>query len=282
MPSRTKNKPSSLLSAYTANLGQLVTRRRAESALRAAAMESALASRAKSEFLANMSHELRTPLNAIIGFGELIESLAPEKRSAGKPRQYASYIAHAGRHLLDVVNDILNISQIESGSFRLDVEPVDVKSIITSSALLAQRRIEQKNQNLDIVVPEHLPPVLGDDLRVKQILINLLSNASKFTPEGGQLRVTAESDGSDRVAIAVSDTGIGMTEDEIGRAQQPFTQIRSVYTRGEEGTGLGLTIARSLVLRHKGTFHISSTPKVGTTVKFTLPIAPGHPPPERN
>src|SRR5690349_23488018 len=150
MPSRTKNKPSSLLSAYTANLGQLVTRRRAESALRAAAMESALASRAKSEFLANMSHELRTPLNAIIGFGELIESLAPEKRSAGKPRQYASYIAHAGRHLLDVVNDILNISQIESGSFRLDVEPVGVKSIITSSALLAQRRIEQKNQNLDI------------------------------------------------------------------------------------------------------------------------------------
>jgi len=245
-------------------------------------MESALASRAKSEFLANMSHELRTPLNAIIGFGELIESLAPEKRSAGKPRQYASYIAHAGRHLLDVVNDILNISQIESGSFRLDVEPVDVKGIITSSALLAQRRIEQKHQSLDIVVSERLPPVLGDDLRVKQILINLLSNASKFTPEGGQLRVTAESDGSDHVAIAVSDTGIGMTEDEIERAQQPFTQIRSVYTRGEEGTGLGLTIARSLVLRHKGTFHISSTPKVGTTVKFTLPIATGHPPAERN
>src|SRR5262245_27991701 len=126
-----RQKSGSLLSEYTANLGQLMTRRRAESALRAAAIESALANRAKSEFLANMSHELRTPLNAIIGFGELIETI-DEKRSAGKPKQYAGYITQAGRHLLDVVNDILNISEIESGSFRVEAEPLDLKKIVTS------------------------------------------------------------------------------------------------------------------------------------------------------
>jgi signal transduction histidine kinase len=273
MQFRARQKSASLLSAYTANLGQLMTRRRAESALRAAAIESALANRAKSEFLANMSHELRTPLNAIIGFGELIETLAPEKRSAGKPAQYAGYITQAGRHLLEVVNDILNISEIESGSFRVEGEPLDLKKLVTSAILLSQRRIDQKRQTIEVHIPATLPPVMADALRLKQILINLLSNASKFTPEGGRLRVAAEPEGAERIAIAVSDTGVGMTQDEIDRALQPFTQIRSAYTRTEEGTGLGLPIARALVLRHGGTFHVASTPSVGTTVTFTLPIA---------
>src|SRR5262245_5193213 len=276
MRSRNRRKSDTLLSEYTANMGQLVTRRRAESALRAAAIESALANRAKSEFLANMSHELRTPLNAIIGFGELIETL-PDSRSAGKPRQYAGYIAHAGRHLHEVVNDILNISQIESGSFRLEIERLDLKKVVASAALLAQRRIDQKRQSLDVKIPDVLPPVMGDELRLKQILINLLSNASKFTPENGQLRVRAEPRGSDRIAIIVSDTGIGMTEEEVERALQPFTQIHSTYTRNEEGTGLGLPIARALVLRHGGTFPVASTPAVGTTVTFTLPVAAENP-----
>jgi len=273
MQVRARQKSASLLSAYTANLGQLMTRRRAESALRAAAIESALANRAKSEFLANMSHELRTPLNAIIGFGELIETLAPEKRSAGKPRQYAGYITQAGRHLLEVVNDILNISEIESGSFRVEGEPLDLKKLVTSAILLSQRRIDQKRQTIEVHIPATLPPVMADALRLKQILINLLSNASKFTAEGGRLRVAAEPEGAERIAIAVSDTGVGMTQEEIDRALQPFTQIRSAYTRNEEGTGLGLPIARALVLRHGGTFHVASTPSVGTTVTFTLPIA---------
>ena len=273
MQFRARQKSASLLSAYTANLGQLMTRRRAESALRAAAIESALANRAKSEFLANMSHELRTPLNAIIGFGELIETLAPEKRSAGKPAQYAGYITQAGRHLLEVVNDILNISEIESGSFRVEAEPLDLKKLVTSAILLSQRRIDQKRQTIEVHIPAMLPPVMADALRLKQVLINLLSNASKFTPEGGRLSVAAELEGAEQVAIAVSDTGVGMTQDEIDRALQPFTQIRSAYTRNEEGTGLGLPIARALVLRHGGTFHVASTPTVGTTVTFTLPIA---------
>jgi len=273
MQTRNRNKSQSLLSSYTADLGQMISRRRAEAALRAAAVESAMASRAKSEFLANMSHELRTPLNAIIGFGEMIEHLAPEKRSAGKPRQYAEYISHAGRHLLEVVNDILNISEIESGNFSLTLQPLDMRDVVGSAVLLAQRRIEQKRQTLDVHVSDQLPNVLGDELRLKQILINLLSNASKFTGEGGRLCVAAQMDEPGIIAVAVADTGCGMTPDEIERALEPFAQIRSTYSRNEEGTGLGLTIAKALVLQHGGKLNIRSQPKVGTTVTFTLPAA---------
>jgi two-component system cell cycle sensor histidine kinase PleC len=268
-------KSNSLLSSYTANLGQLVARRRAEAALRAAAMESALANRAKSEFLANMSHELRTPLNAIIGFSELI-TLAPTKRAAGKSRAYASHITQAGRHLLNIVNDILNISHLESGRLRLDLEPLELRSVVASAILLAQHRIEQKEQTVDVELPKHLPPVFADELRLKQVLINLLSNASKFTPRGGRLKVTAvRSSQSKHISVALSDTGIGMTQEEVERALQPFARIRSTYTRNEEGTGLGLPIARALILKHGGTLDILSTPGVGTTVTFTIPIAAG-------
>ena len=263
----------SLLSAYSADLGQLISRRRAETALRAAAIESSMANRAKSEFLANMSHELRTPLNAVIGFGELIQHLAHERRSAGKPREYARYISEAGRHLLDVINDILNISHIESGKFTLNLQALDVREIVESSMLLAQRRITEKRQTLKVHMPENLPPVLADELRLKQVLINLVSNAAKFTEEGGHLCVSAVPEGTHAIAIAVEDTGCGMTPEQIERAVQPFTQIHSTVSRREEGTGLGLTIAKALVLRHRGKFGIVSTPNVGTTVTFTLPIA---------
>ena len=248
-----------------------MSRRRAETALRAAALESAMASRAKSQFLANMSHELRTPLNAIIGFGELIERLAPEKRSAGKPREYASHISSAGKHLLEVVNDILNISQIESGNFSLDIRMLDLRDVVPASVQMAQTRITQKQQTLEVQIPDDLPLVVGDELRVKQILINLISNASKFTSENGRLCVVAAPEGRDDVAIAVGDTGCGMSQDEVERALQPFVQIHSTHSRNEQGTGLGLPIAKALVLRQGGKFSIASTPNVGTTVKFTLP-----------
>ena len=263
----------SLLSAYSADLGQLISRRQTESALRAAAIELATANRAKSEFLANMSHELRTPLNAVIGFGELIQQLAHERRSAGKPREYASYISEAGKHLLDVINDILNISHIESGKFSLKLSAVDVREIVESSMLLAQRRIAEKRQTVEVHVPENLPPVLADELRLKQVLINLVSNAAKFTDEGGRLCVSAVLEGNRAVAIAVEDNGCGMTPEQIERAVQPFTQIHSTVNRREEGTGLGLTIAKALVMRHRGKFRIVSTPDIGTTVTFTLPVA---------
>jgi len=266
-------KRNSLLSAYTADLGQLISRQRVEAALRAAAVEAAMASKSKTDFLANMSHELRTPLNAIIGFGELIGQLAHEKRSAGKPRLYASYIAQAGKHLLDVVNDILNISEIESGAFTLHLEPQMLSRIVESSVILAQRRINEKQQTLVVHVANDLPQVWADELRLKQVLINLLSNASKFTPNGGGVAICARCAADDMVEISVSDTGIGMTSEEVALALQPFTQIRSSHTRAEEGTGLGLPIAKALILKHEGTFEIMSTPGKGTTVTINLKVA---------
>jgi len=136
-----------------------------------------------------------------------------------------------------------------------------------------ETRIEQKRQTLDVHVSDQLPNVLGDELRLKQILINLLSNASKFTGEGGRLCVAAQMDEPGIITVAVADTGCGMTPDEIERALEPFAQIRSTYSRNEEGTGLGLTIAKALVLQHGGKLNIRSQPKVGTTVTFTLPAA---------
>src|SRR6185295_2487682 len=170
-------------------------------------------------------------------------------------------------------NDILNISEIESGNFSLVLAPLDVRDVVDSAVLLAQRRIEQKRQTFDVHVPLDLPRVLGDELRLRQIVINLVSNASKFTGEGGRVCIAAQVDEPNWVKIAVADTGCGMTAQEVDRAMQPFAQIRSTYSRNEEGTGLGLPIAKALILRHGGTLNIQSKPNVGTTVTFTLPVA---------
>jgi len=230
-----------------------------------------MASRTKSQFLANMSHELRTPLNAIIGFGELIEQLPAEKRSAGKPRQYATHISHAGRHLLEIVNDILNISEIESGSFTLKLEPQILRDIADSCVLLVEKRMEDKSQTLTVEIDPDLPLVIADHLRLKQILINLLTNASKFTPEGGRITIGGTRADEDTVAISVIDTGCGMRPEEIELALKPFVRVDSAYTRNQEGTGLGLPIAKALAQRHRGKFNVTSSPGAGTTVRFTLP-----------
>jgi two-component system cell cycle sensor histidine kinase PleC len=276
MPVRqTRAKRQTLLSVYMADVGQMVSRKRSEEALRAAAIEAATASRAKSEFLANMSHELRTPLNAIIGFGELIGNLAHEKKSAGKPREYAAYIADAGTHLLHLINDILCMSKIESGGLALQIRPLDVRDTIEGSVILLRRRTEEKRQQLLTEMPGNLPYVLADELRLKQIIINLLSNAHKFTGEGGNIQVSAAARGANKLAISVADTGRGMTEEEIAHCLKPFTQARSHLARDQEGTGLGLSITKALVEKHGGTLEIKSTPQAGTIVTFTLPIATG-------
>jgi len=262
-----------LLSAYVADAGQMMSRKRSEEALRAAAIESATASRAKSEFLANMSHELRTPLNAIIGFGEMITHLAHDPKSAGKPREYAAYIADAGTHLLQIINDILCISKIESGGLTLQIRPQDLREAIESSAILVRRRTEEKHQSLIVELPAEMPPVMADELRLKQIVINLLSNAHKFTGKGGCIRVTAAPRGHTKFAVSIGDNGRGMTKEEIAHCMKPFTQARSELARDQEGTGLGLPITKALIEKHGGDLEIVSTPGAGTIVTFTLPIA---------
>jgi two-component system, cell cycle sensor histidine kinase PleC len=247
-----------------------VSRSRTEHALRAAAMEQALASRAKSEFLANMSHELRTPLNAIIGFSDLI-GLQPSA-SAAKTSEYAGLVNRAGKHLLNIISDILDVAKIESGTFELDLERHSLREIVLAGASFVEPRIAEKRQVLVLEMPETLPMVMADARRLKQIVINLLSNAHKFTPELGRIVVTAAESAGESVTVTVRDSGIGMTPDQIAVALKPFGQIHTGRSRAHQGTGLGLPIAKALVEQHGGAFTVESAEGAGTNISFTIPL----------
>jgi signal transduction histidine kinase len=239
-----------------------------------ASLESALANRAKSEFLANMSHELRTPLNAIIGFSGVLNKPGPERNPA-KTAEYAAHIEQAGRDLLKIINDILDLSRIEIGNFTLNLNRQSVMTLIEDCAALIAPRAEERQQKLHIRVANDLPMIVSDDLRIKQAFFNLLSNAVKFTPQEGEITIAAAAL-SGFVQVTITDTGTGMTAAEIEQAVKPFAQVSPLHTREQGGTGLGLPIARALILQHGGSFQISSEPKIGTCVAFTLPIAPAY------
>ena len=269
-----RSRRTGLLSRYTFDLGQCVSRKRGEQALRAAAMEQALASRAKSEFLANMSHELRTPLNAIIGFSDLIGCQRGLQQA--KAVEYAGLINHAGKHLLDIITDILDVSKIESGTFELDREIYPLRELITGAVTLVESRMVEKHQTFALRLPDTLPLVSVDARRVKQVVINLLSNAHKFTPEGGRIALAAAAD-RELVTVSVRDTGVGMNADQIVVALKPFGQVNASRSRAHEGTGLGLPIAKALIEQHGGAFWIESAEGQGTTVSFTLPMGGTNP-----
>ena len=268
-----RGRRKTLLADYSTNLGELMSRRQSETALRSAKVESDMASRTKSEFLANMSHELRTPLNAIIGFSEFIQHIAASGKPSDKTGEYAEHIAGAGRHLLNIISDILDISKIESGTFSLATEMHDLRDLIDACTVLIEPRVREKKQVLDIMADPVLPSVPVDVRRFKQVLINLLSNAHKFTAEGGRIVLVATRTPDNGATIAVADTGIGMSKEQIDHAMTPFGQVQSSYARGHEGTGLGLPIAAALTKLHGGEFQIYSEPGKGTTVFFTLPPA---------
>ncbi|HEX2760150.1 MAG TPA: ATP-binding protein [Rhizomicrobium sp.] len=228
-------------------------------------------SRLKSEFLANMSHELRTPLNAIIGFSDII---AKETFGPGLPRyrEYAHDIGGAGRHLLSLINDILDISKAEAGKLDLRFEPVDLGELIRECARLMHERAAQQGLRLSLSIGP-LPMLLIDRLRIKQVLLNLLSNAVKFTPQGGSVSIEADRDGAGRIIVCVRDTGIGIAQEAVPLAFEPFRQIDSTLSRKYEGTGLGLALVKNLVELHGGEVRIESTPGKGTAVFVTFPAA---------
>jgi signal transduction histidine kinase len=229
-----------------------------------------LANRAKSEFLANMSHELRTPLNAIIGFSEMIhrEVIGP----LGVPgyKDYAKAVHDSGAHLLEIINDILDLSKIEAGKVELHEESVAIDDIVGACVRLVEERAKEGDVRLSVALPEGLPPVLADPRLLKQILLNLLSNAVKFTPQGGSVRVSAALDDGG-VIVSVVDTGIGMASGDVERAMLPFTQIDSALNRKFSGTGLGLPIANSLTAMHGGRLEFESEIGRGTTARIRLP-----------
>ena len=220
-------------------------------------------------FLANVSHELRTPLNAIIGFAEMLanEELAP--RDAAKQREYATIIHHSGQHLLAVVNSILDASKIESGSFDIVPEAFDLRTLVHLCCDMVGLKAEQAGIHLERDVPE-LQEVVGDKRACKQILLNLLSNALKFTPAGGRVTVGARQDGNS-VLLSVADTGIGIGAGDLPRLGDPFFQARCSYDRPYDGTGLGLSVVRGLVGLHGGTIALESAQGEGTRVTVRLP-----------
>ncbi|MBS0469477.1 MAG: sensor histidine kinase [Proteobacteria bacterium] len=261
----------SLLSRYSETLGEMMMRRRNEVAMKAARVESELANRTKSAFLATMSHELKTPLNSIIGFSDVIQSLKDGPQAQAQSAEYAGHIAKSGRRLLEVVNDVLDISKIESGSFLLNRQPTDLLDVADAAVEIIRGAILAKEQALDVRLPNDLPMLEVDGKRIKQILVNLLSNANKFTPERGRIAFVAMRSQGGGVTFAVADTGCGMSNDEIAVALKPFGQVQGHLSRTQEGTGLGLTIALGLARKHGGDIKIDSKPGTGTTVFLTLP-----------
>jgi signal transduction histidine kinase len=231
------------------------------------------ANRAKSDFLALMSHELRTPLNAIIGFSEVLGSEMLGPLGHVRYREYANDVHGAGRHLLALINDILDLSKAEAGKFELAEEEIITADLVGECLKLMRGRAQEGGLRLTYEIAPNMPNLVVDRLRMKQVLLNLLSNAIKFTPRGGQVDVLASCDADGRPVLAVRDTGIGMAPEAIPAALEPFRQISSPFARNVEGTGLGLALVKSLIECHGGRLEIESAVNVGTMARAVLPAS---------
>jgi len=227
-------------------------------------------SRVKSQFMANMSHELRTPLNAVIGYSEMLIEDAEGDRRREQHLADLRRINIAGQHLLGLITDVLDISEIEVGRFELREAPVDLVALLAECSHAATARAQAAGLALVTEPVTNLPMVRGDERRLRQIVLNLLTNAVKFTPAGGRIVLAAQAT-AEGIAISVADTGIGMKLEEIPLALETFRQVDGGLTRRQQGTGLGLPLARTLAELHGGTLAIASAPGKGTVVTVTLP-----------
>ncbi len=243
----------------------------AEHDLREALIKADVASRAKSDLLANMSHELRTPLNAIIGFSESImeQTLGPIENK--KYSEYIGDIHYSGQHLLDLINDILDVSAIEAGSLKLYEENISVAGIVDSATHMLRPRADHAQVTITSKIDKKIPMIYADERRVKQVLINLLSNAVKFTPKGGNITIRGDVIDNGDLSIEVIDNGVGMDEEDATLALSRFGQVDSGLNRKNEGTGLGLPLTQGLMELHGGTLEIESEKNQGTIITTTFP-----------
>ncbi|MGI9386858.1 MAG: PAS domain-containing sensor histidine kinase, partial [Methyloligellaceae bacterium] len=246
-------------------------RKEQEQILLRARTEAESASRAKTQFLAGMSHELRTPLNAIIGFSEILDRELFGALGQERYRDYARLIHESGEHLLNVVNDILDMSKIEAGKFSVQKEPFDAGALVKSCRDIMLHTAEQKGLSLEVDAMQDIPALAADKRACKQMLLNVLSNAIKFTESGGWVRLSASVEAGS-VVFAVADNGIGIAENDLPRLGDPFVQAADSYDRSHEGAGLGLSVVRGLARLHGGNLEIASTLGEGTAVRIVLPL----------
>lgn len=263
----------------TAYLGRRAAEQQAarlEQALRRAAeaqMQAEQAARVKSDFVAHVSHELRTPLNAVIGFGEVLERQIFGPLGHRKYAEYARDIRESGQHLLSLINDVLDLSKVEAGRMELHRELLAPHELARASLVLVSGLSQARGTRVSVDMPQDLPPVFGDARAIKQMLVNLLSNALKFSPPGGAVSIAARAD-DDKVRFIISDNGPGMTADQVQVAMTPFGQVSGMVADSERGTGLGLALANSLAELHGAPLQLDSEPGRGTRAIVTLPRGP--------
>ncbi|MBF0246663.1 MAG: PAS domain S-box protein [Alphaproteobacteria bacterium] len=259
---------------YLAVKEDITERKRNMEAMAHATQEAQLANHAKTQFLANMSHELRTPLNAIIGFSEILKEQMFGPIGNENYLDYCQHIFSTGRHLLDVINEILDVSRIEAGTIEMNESLVDVADLCRESLEMLREQAEHKDQKLRSGINSDLPALWGDGMRIKQIVLNLLSNAVKFTPNQGEIVLSAFLDEHGGVTIKVQDTGPGIPEDQKETILEPFEQVSDIYTRSHEGSGLGLYLVNSFTKLHDGSLSIESHVddiETGTIISVQFP-----------
>ncbi|MDH5723064.1 MAG: PAS domain-containing sensor histidine kinase [Alphaproteobacteria bacterium] len=256
---------------YEGSMEDITRRKEAEIALREAKVHSDMANRAKTEFIANMSHELRTPLNAIIGFSEILKNQVMGPLGQDIYKEYASDIYDSGRKLLGIINEILDLSKIEAGKKELKESEFSINDCLQTT--LDNLSVRIKDKRLVLINETHdLPRMIGEEVAIKNIIKNIISNAVKFTPEEGRVTIFSNYDHDGSLRLSISDTGIGLSLKEIEKALSPFGQIDSALDRSGEGTGLGLPLSQALIKLHGGRLEILSEKGIGTTVAIIIPV----------
>ena len=240
-------------------------------ALRLAKEDAEAANRGKSGFLATMSHELRTPLNAIIGFSEMMMHEVLGSLENEQYRVYVRDIHESGTHLLQIINDILDLSKAEAGKIDLFEDVFDLRDTIQSVRHLIRTRVGEAGLSESVELPASFPLLRADERKTKQVLLNLVINAIKFTPPGGRIAITGDFDPQTGVTVTVSDTGIGIAAKDLARVLQPFEQVDSTFSRAQQGTGLGLPLVKAIMELHSGNMELRSEVGVGTRVSVTFP-----------
>jgi two-component system cell cycle sensor histidine kinase PleC len=262
---------NSLMSEYSMRVGEAVLRNRTRTAEDNARIEAEIANRVKSEFISNMSHELRTPLNTVIGFSKLLAEHDRRKLPAEDISEYARLIQDAADHLLSLINDILDISKIQSGRYSIDPMEIDIDEVLEAVVGSFRQAASDSGVKLELRCAPEVTTVRGDAKKLRQALTNIVSNAVKFTSEGGHVLVEAIALETGDISITISDTGVGMDEEELKVALTPFGQVDGSRSRWREGAGLGLPIAKALIELHSGQLEIESARSKGTMVSIRLP-----------